>query len=632
MVSKNSEIGQSLIIVAVGFFAIIAFVGFALDTGILFLNRIWLGQAVDAATLSGGYELPNIRGACARAVEYLEANDYVAGSNFTFEIVFPSAPDAPGGDPGEYVISSDLDGIRYPEDCTSLSVPSSHENVHYEVQVVGRQLVPVAFMGILGFGDVEAGIDGLVERTRIFDIALVLDNSWSMKHDTCGYDRDVSGDPEGYTTYAANNVYPVCTPIVGDDFESYANTTELMVEWYKTGDTSLHTSGGHDGGNWVEVSEGELANTFDVSGQQDVSVYFWMKNIDMDQSDEYVDIQWRIWDGITNPAPAWVPLSTFQGNNLPTEWTEYGIVLPNGAADTEFLSIRFKTREGWADSNDESFAIDDVSFKNCPPVREQVLPVLEYTWGGSYGCPTNTDSGASPMNAHQFVPQTLNPMVAKDVNSAPVTELLEQPMYDVLRSTETFVDIIDSRRFDTNPPKEREDQFSLSTFSNTGDLLYDLTLDYEQLKNTLFTGIRSDANTNIGDGMRVGLDTLSSGRSNTIHFMVLVTDGWPNRYGTGGTRCPTPPYPLPCQATLDYIDQQIANANSQNVTIFAIGVGNALTDTTFNAYGDPNYNGQKLLEHIAQETGGTAYFAPTTEELEQIFEWIAEAIFVRLKG
>ena len=67
MVSKNSEIGQSLIIVAVGFFAIIAFVGFSLDTGILFLNRVWLGQAVDAATLSAGYELPNIRGACARA-------------------------------------------------------------------------------------------------------------------------------------------------------------------------------------------------------------------------------------------------------------------------------------------------------------------------------------------------------------------------------------------------------------------------------------------------------------------------------------------------------------------------------------------------------------------------------------
>jgi hypothetical protein len=141
MASKKNEIGQSLVIVAMGFVAIVAFIGFAIDTGILFLNRIWLGQAVDAATLSAGYELPNIRGACARAVEYLEANDYVAGSKFTFEIIFPSVPSALGGDPGEFVISSDGNSIQTAADCISLPVPISHENMHYEVQVVGHQKI-----------------------------------------------------------------------------------------------------------------------------------------------------------------------------------------------------------------------------------------------------------------------------------------------------------------------------------------------------------------------------------------------------------------------------------------------------------------------------------------------------------
>jgi hypothetical protein len=628
MVKKNTESGQSLVIVAVGFVAIIAFIGFAIDTGILFLNRVWLGQAVDAATLSAGYELPNIRGACARAVEYLEANDYIAGSKFSFEIIFPSVPDTPGGDPGEFVISSDLDGIQSPTDCVTLPVPSEHEKVHYDVQVVGKQLVPVAFMGVLGFGDIEAGLDGLAERTHTFDIALVLDNSKSMDSDTCGYFRDVSDDPDGYTTYAANNVYPVCSPIVGDDFEAYGNTDELMVEWYKTGLTSLHASNGHDGGHWVEVSEGELANTFDVSGNQDVTVYFWMKNVSMDQDDEYIDIQWRIWDGVSSPAPAWVPLSTFQGNAISSEWKEYGIVLPNGASDTEFLSIRFKTREDWNDYNDESFGIDDVSFKSCPPVREQLKPTLRYVSGGTNGC--NTISGG-PMNAHIYAPWTLNPRVPVDVNAEPETEFVMQPLYDVLRSTETFVDLIDSRRFDTNPPLEREDQFSLTTFSDTGHLLYDLTLDYEDLKNTLFTGIESDMYTNIGDGMRIGIDTLTEGRSNTIHFMVLLSDGWPNKYGPSGNKCGGADS-MPCQQTFTWIDQQIEYAVRENVTIFTIGLGNAMTEVTFDAYGDPNYNGQKLLEHISEETGGEAYFAPTTEELEQIFEWIAEAIFVRLKG
>jgi hypothetical protein len=154
-------------------------------------------------------------------------------------------------------------------------------------------------------------------------------------------------------------------------------------------------------------------------------------------------------------------------------------------------------------------------------------------------------------------------------------------------------------------------------------------LDYEILKDTLFTGIVSDYDTNMGDGMRVGIDTLTGGRSNSIHFMILLSDGWPNRYGSSGTDCPTG---MPCPETFTWIDQQIEYATQENVTIFTIGLGNSLKNTTFSAYGDPNYNGHKLLERIAQETGGSAYFAPTTEELEQIFEWIAEAIFVRLKG
>jgi len=620
MCVKNNEFGQSLIIIAVGFFVIIAFVGFAIDSSLLFLNRMWLGQAVDAATLSAGYELPNIRGACARAVEYLAANDYVVGTKFNFKIIFPSVPNAPGGDPGELVLSSDVDGIQIPDDCSTLTIPASHENVHYEVQVVGEQSIPVAFMGILGFGEIAVGIDGMAERTHNFDIAIVLDNSGSMDYDTCGYHRDVTADPEGYSTYAANNLYPVCTSIVGDDFDGYAGTAQLIVEWYKTGDTQLRTVGGLDNSHFVWVSEGEFANTFSVLGESDVAVTFHMKNFGLDSYD-YFDIQWRIWDG-TGTAPAWTPLSSFEGNNIPNEWKAYGIVMPNGTADTEFLSIRFKTRNG---EFGEGVGIDNFMFKSCPPVREEVVSVQDYIWGGD-GC--NTSSQASPMNAHIYVPESLQPMFPKDVNDEPVSILLQQPLYHVLRSTETFIDLIDSRRFDFSPPLPREDQFSLTSFSTTGKLLFDLTLDYEDIQDTLFRGIRSDSWTNIGDGMRIGLNTLSGGRSDTIHFMILLTDGWPNRYGSAGYSCGSS---MPCPQTFTWIDEQIDYANSQNVIIFTIGLGNAMTDVTFSAYGDPNYNGQKLLERISQKTGGEAYFAPTTAELEAIFEWIADAIFVRLK-
>ncbi len=617
---RNKETGQSIVIIAFGFFVIVAFVGFAIDTSLLFLNRMWLGQAVDAATLAAGYELPNIRGACARVVEYLAANDYVVGSDFRFEIIFPSVPDSPRGDPGELVILSDQEGIQSPEDCSTLDIPISHENVHYEIKVIGQQKIPVAFMGILGFGKVMVGIEGLAERTHLFDIALVLDNSGSMDYDTCGYHYDVSGDPEGYTTYAANNLYPICTSIIGDDFEGYTGTDQFILEWDTSGNTELRTVGGLNNSQFVWVNAGEIANTFSVLDWNEVAVYFWMRNFGLGRWD-YVDIQWRIWDG-TGPEPSWIPLSTFEGDDIPNEWKEYGIVLPTAAADTEFLSILFRTRDG---EYQEAVGIDGFLLMSCPPVREELLAVQDYVRGGE-GC--DTSSQASDMNAHIYVPENLLPMVPKNVNREPVSVLLQQPMYHVLRSTETFIDLIDSRRFDFTPPLPREDQFSLTSFSTTGTLLYDLTLDYEAIKETLFRGIRSDSYTNIGDGMRIGLDTLSGGRSDTIHFLVLLTDGWPNRYGSSGFSCGSS---MPCPQTFNYIDEQIAYANSQNVTVFTIGLGNAMQDVTFSAYGDPNFNGQKLLERIAQRTGGQAYYAPTPEELGVIFKWIAEAIFVRLK-
>ncbi|MGD2253687.1 MAG: hypothetical protein PVF70_12300, partial [Anaerolineales bacterium] len=93
----------------------------------------------------------------------------------------------------------------------------------------------------------------------------------------------------------------------------------------------------------------------------------------------------------------------------------------------------------------------------------------------------------------------------------------------------------------------------------------------------------------------------------------------------------------PCRRSLEYIDAQILEAQRQNVTIFTIGLGEDLNTRTFDAssaYGPGTeiFSGMDVLERIANSTGGTAYHAPTSEELEQIFKWISEAIFVRLSG
>lgn len=648
MNKRRLEIGQSLVIIAMAFIGIVAFVGFAIDTGIIYLNRIWLGQAVDAASLAAGYDLPNIKGACARAVEYLEANDYIAGSNFEYDIVFPNVPDAPGGvDPGAFVVNSVTHGITDPEHCSSnLTIPAEHKGVHYEVKVVGRQQVPLIFMSILGFGEIESGVDGMAERVSRFDISLVLDKSLSMVYDTCTFDRTFDMDDEGYTVYAANNKYPVCTPIVGvgDDFESYIDTNALKDEWETGGNTDLLTNGGHTG-HFVEMRAGNSKQAFllkrrfafdvrnpapPLSNETDIALFFWAKNISMGSND-FLEIHWREWNG-AEPLPDeddWLPLSRIEGVNLDNSWKEIGIVMPSAAANKEYLQIRFGT---WGAELNEGVGIDDVMFKSCPPVRDELLPVREYKSQDGFYSGCYEGGFAGPRDAHIYAPQTMIPM-EPGVNNEPMTLFLEQPLYDVLRSTEGFIDLIDDRRFVTDPPRPREDRFSLVTFSTMGEVLYPLTDDYEAIKHDLFAGIEGGLGgvyTNIGHGMLLGLSTLeTSGRPNTLHFMVLLTDGRPNRYNDDGMGV-SGNSPDPDQDTLDYIDEQIEFAKSQNIAVFAIGLGNAMITETFYAYGNPDANGMTILERITSETGGVAFHAPTTAELQQIFEFIAEAIFVRL--
>lgn len=213
---------------------------------------------------------------------------------------------------------------------------------------------------------------------------------------------------------------------------------------------------------------------------------------------------------------------------------------------------------------------------------------------------------------------------------------MEQPMLDVLEATESFITILDSRRL---PDQPREDQIGLATFADGGVNLHDLSADYESVVDTLFNSIRSEGWTNIGGGIRVGLSVLGEGRSNSAHFIVLLTDGWPNHYDypyinptSFQLHCGSD---YPCRRTLEYIDAQIQEARRQNVTIFTIGLGSTLDTETFDASpaygpGTEYFTGMDLLRRIAENTGGYAYHAPTSEEPEQIFDWIAQAIFVRL--
>lgn len=353
--------GQSMLIIAFAFIGILAFVGLAVDVGVLQLHRIWLGQALDAASLAAAYESPNIRGACMRAVEYLAVNGYQTGPDLSYEIVFPSEPSAPGGDPGEFIIDATALGIYIPEDCASVSlvIPAEHENVHYHVELRAKQRLPVAFMGILGFDTVEVGTMGIAERSARFDVALVLDRSGSMKYDTCGWYR-----PEDQ--YACQNRNAPCVGFFGDGFEDYADEGEMQeAGWELSGGNSaqLLDSGAFEGQTTVRLIHGDengwISRPIDAGGQNAMGLFFWPRDENM-RSTDGMEVYLRPSEDV-----GWSKITEIRGSSMPSSWVQYAVMLPTAAAQNPDLQVLIRANT----SLNRGFDIDLVEVKNCSEAR-----------------------------------------------------------------------------------------------------------------------------------------------------------------------------------------------------------------------------------------------------------------------
>lgn len=132
------------------------------------------------------------------------------------------------------------------------------------------------------------------------------------------------------------------------------------------------------------------------------------------------------------------------------------------------------------------------------------------------------------------------------------------------------------------------DRAGIVQFDTEGWVEFGLTEDLQHLKDNL----NSDAGngTNIGDGMREGLDELESANGDHQQIMVLLSDGYNNQ---------APDY---------LVKQQAERAAENNVTIYTIGLGPATQSD--------------ILRSVANETGGEFYPADDADELTGIFETI----------
>ncbi len=666
---REMRSGQSLVIIAVAFLGIVAFLGFAIDTGIIYLNRVWLGQAIDAAALAAGFELPDIEGACSRAVEYLANNGYTANEDFQFQIIYSAEDEGPEGAVDELVFDSTGDDLNEPIDCNDLSYSSEHEMAHYHVQIRGELTLPVVFMRVLGFNTIEIANPATAKRTAQYDVALVLDVSGSMMFDSCHYFTDDAGT-EYETAYACDNRRTCSDPYNIVTFDGYdeviddgdPNLDMVPDGWGVSSEYSVelttYASNVHSGTKAVHIfqdpgdvsgedTEGAIKWNFSTEDHSNVAVYFWVKDDPgnpVDQGGEYFLVSWC--DATSDPCDEpsdWLSMMGIEGVDYGTyprtdferEWVHYGIMLPNDADDNPNIWLRFQIN---AVDSGEGVFIDDIEMRDCPlegfdPENKILYPIDDHH-SSKYGCSTHYDAP----DGFDCPSEMLLPGDSTAWNNRPQPVLLEQPMSDVIRGAESFVDIIRDRADEYDIP--RTDQIGVVKFSARGDPVISLTTDYEDVISHLYT-LTSGGGTNLGAGMRYGINMVNTGRPNTTHFVVLLTDGVLNMYdysdptythegaGCGGSGND------PCNNAVTYVRNMIQDAQENNITFFTIGLGDSLVSKHFSLslYSPPvygSYTGMDVLEWIAQDTRGMAYHAPTTEELEEIFEWIAEAIFVRL--
>ena len=450
---------------------------------------------------------------------------------------------------------------------------------HYQLAVTGTKTVPLTFLRVLGFTTVDVTASAVGENANKLDIMLVLDTTGSMDDDTCYITRP---DPQ----YACNPWLQNITGIFSDNFDSG------LSGWTEIGTPEVRNDGYSMDGNYIGLQGGSTQEgfyrQFDTTGYDIVKVTFWTRDISMEEGwgwgADRLRLQWRIGSGGT--------ISTAWSETPTSSWTQYQVELPTGAAGIPNLQVRFRL------SNTESgeyALLDDVALVGANdglgPYDGTGAPHNRCDGGGSEDC------GDSPDPFQNY--------------------FHEQPIHDTLVAADGFLDFLDPDL----------DQVGLATYATSASVDIELTFSFDAITNTLYT-IDPTGCTNLSSGIYSGISGLSTfaphnGRANAVHIMILLSDGWSNTWaGSWACACDTS---LPCPYDICYegtgepwgkVRQAYEDARDNQVIIFTIGQGACVNEG--------------LLREIADETFGRYYWAPTTDELDEIFEKIAEYIFLRL--
>jgi len=217
--SLGSERGQALVLIALAFIGLAAFVGLTVDAGILFSYIGHLRRATDAASLAAANQFREGRAPeelSNMAFEMLELNGLnpvgVVAKVCDVRAPAPDILPPPSGDgfPDAGPGSLNNDDSLCPGETNP---PSGPDTLRKYVRVETEVQVNFAFLPIIGWDSTVIRANSISEAASV-DLVLVLDISASMSYNLCG--DGIDNDEDGAIDDCSSNNPPDATgPVNG---------------------------------------------------------------------------------------------------------------------------------------------------------------------------------------------------------------------------------------------------------------------------------------------------------------------------------------------------------------------------------------------------------------------------------
>jgi len=738
--ANGTESGQSLIILALGFLGLIAMLGLALDLSLLYVQRIHMKRAVDAASLAGVVELPDEEQSMVRAIEYLKLNNYDVGNDVAIRVM-GCTRSSPAGQlstlqnhttPYTYIaavlnpprVTFTLDTYSYQTEhaCDSGSHAFGTAN---KIAITGTVMVPMNFMQFFGFRQVPASDAAAAQNITNLDVVVTFDHTGSMQADTICYDcwhkntSDIIAHPFPYngTAYPISYTLVMTKNLCNLTSQPYVTTTGryLIMEaelysrnnssWYREtrqtgvgywalqrGTTGSYRSSSIDGTRSAHVgvnpywtygqpappaplfgrfytlqdAQNNLAPRLDydftpdwtgtayiwLRAQGGGSWSFWNNPVSGSFYPDPSEIYWAVDSATPVQNSAASPCNNnydYAGSS--TCYNQWSWIQLGSVAVTTGVTRTLKLFAG-----SPGYEVDKIVVtSNSSGSPSQAT--LTYDSGRGWPATVGSARGGACDKCNPIFGLTVNPSDCTSPYYLIITHTNRladdlfsdfEPIRTSQEATKRFVmglepqhDQVGFVGFDTTPSPVAQ----LSCLRRYGAACYDIAVRNPPISyTTVLTTIENQSangGTDIASALRAGIEvygvTVDSGRpinnscSSTDfstacgrggaakRIMVLLTDGAPspNAYPTDSACAGDGSlWPYNNDPAYDCVIYYARKAHASGVTIYAIGLGNGAVP--------------ELLQAVADETGGTYYFAPSPKDLDNIFQQILANIYVRL--